>query len=323
MATNVPVTPDTPITIKLSINGSTKKLKVPFRDLGPQVLIDKLRHLLAITPQQEVVFERFSDSAGGYIVLDPSNSHVFKTLIRAAKAKLKLRLKATVTLDPTADGPAEHNEIAGGTEAAPEPVIARTPIYQGSRGSVALDRRSVGSGIFEYLLPEGEAPVPGPFKVSNKELASHGPKRELALRTREATVDIAETTPWTVYCNECDKPMMDAHFHCNVCDSGDFDLCDSCIGAGKHCNSEEHWLIKRVVQDGVITNSTTERVPPRKAIRQEGGQSAVEQEMPGTFTEDTKTLNETIVPTRHAFEPATSETAVGPLAEYLLAPGRN
>ena len=129
----------------------------------------KLRHLLAITPQQEVVFERFSDSAGGYIVLDPKNAHVFKTLIRAAKAKLKLRLKATVTPDPAADGAAELNDTTDKTEAAPEPVIARTPVYHAAcRESVALDRRSVGSGIFQYLSPEDEAPVPGPFKASNK-----------------------------------------------------------------------------------------------------------------------------------------------------------
>ena len=44
-----------------------------------------------------MTFERFSDSAGSYIALDSNNPAVYKQLYRAAKAKLKLRIKATVT----------------------------------------------------------------------------------------------------------------------------------------------------------------------------------------------------------------------------------
>lgn len=34
--------PDTPITIKISVNDSLKKLKLPLKDLGANVLIDKV-----------------------------------------------------------------------------------------------------------------------------------------------------------------------------------------------------------------------------------------------------------------------------------------
>lgn len=44
---------------------------------------------------QEVLFERYSDSAASYVTLDPTNPAVYKQLYRAAKAKLKLRIKAT------------------------------------------------------------------------------------------------------------------------------------------------------------------------------------------------------------------------------------
>lgn len=36
------VTPDTLITIKISVNDSLKKLKLPLKDLGANVLIDKV-----------------------------------------------------------------------------------------------------------------------------------------------------------------------------------------------------------------------------------------------------------------------------------------
>lgn len=49
-----------------------------------------------IPDDQTVVFERYSDSAGSYVILDPKNPAVYKQLYRAAKAKLKLRFKATI-----------------------------------------------------------------------------------------------------------------------------------------------------------------------------------------------------------------------------------
>ncbi|KAL8694027.1 MAG: hypothetical protein Q9218_001265 [Villophora microphyllina] len=91
-------TSDTPITIKLALsNGENRRFKLPLKDLGANTLPHKLRSLLAVPPNQIVTFERFSDSAGSYIALDSNNPAVYKQLFRAAKAKLKLRLKATIS----------------------------------------------------------------------------------------------------------------------------------------------------------------------------------------------------------------------------------
>lgn len=218
MATNIAVTGETPIAIKISVNDSLKKLKLPLKDLGADTLPTKvcrycsltgpvaqglssiitlslvqtlvkhyadtrkpqLRLLLGIAADREVVFERFSDSAGGYILLDTRNPTVFKTLIRAAKAKLKLRLKATMTpnSDDLAAAKAE-NFMAEMPKKEQEPVIARTPAYESAaRHSTALDCRSIGSGIFQFKEAratdsqtasaenENEAPVPHAFNVA-------------------------------------------------------------------------------------------------------------------------------------------------------------
>ncbi|KAK3678941.1 hypothetical protein LTR78_001394 [Recurvomyces mirabilis] len=314
---------DTLITIKIAVNDSLKKLKLPLRDLGANVLPDKLRHVLSIKPEQTVVFERFSDSSGGFVTLDPSNPQVFKTLIRAAKAKLKLRLKATVT-------PIEQEEEASTSEATPakpvKPVIVHSPVYQGSpasRESMAFDRRSVGSGIFQFrearasqqtlTNPKAEAPVPQPFTTDNKDFFQNLAS-PTALPVRNLGVPVAQPAPtvshaWSVYCNECDKPMSDAHYHCSICDGGDYDLCEECVAGGKLCSGEAHWLIKRFIKDGKVVNSTTERISPRlkKAIRIEdllkkpvqAESVEIKKEMPGAFAEDTKTLaEESLIPTR-------------------------
>jgi next-to-BRCA1 protein 1 len=43
--------PDTPITIKISVNDSLKKLKLPLKDLGANVLIDKVSRLMRPNPR--------------------------------------------------------------------------------------------------------------------------------------------------------------------------------------------------------------------------------------------------------------------------------
>lgn len=64
-------------------------------------------------------------------------------------------------------------------------------------------------------------------------------------------------------CNNCGRSIANAHYHCSICENGDYDLCLQCVGAGSSCRGEGHWLIKRTVKDGVVTNSTTETIAPR------------------------------------------------------------
>jgi next-to-BRCA1 protein 1 len=68
---------------------------------------------------------------------------------------------------------------------------------------------------------------------------------------------------WVVYCNNCNNAMEHEHFHCSICDNGDYDLCPSCVDNGIHCPGSGHWMVKRFVQNGAVVNSTTERVGPK------------------------------------------------------------
>lgn len=73
--------------------------------------------------------------------------------------------------------------------------------------------------------------------------------------------------------------MEDEHYHCSICDHGDYDLCQPCVDSGIHCPGSGHWMVKRFVKNGSVVNSTTERVGPK-------GKTQPEQEMPGAFTEE-------------------------------------
>lgn len=72
------------------------------------------------------------------------------------------------------------------------------------------------------------------------------------------------TAAFFIDCNNCGQSVPSEHYHCSICENGDFDLCPQCVDSGVSCPGDEHWLVKRFVKDGVVTNGTTEKVPPRK-----------------------------------------------------------
>ncbi|KAH9906624.1 hypothetical protein F4778DRAFT_588234 [Xylariomycetidae sp. FL2044] len=98
-------------------------------------------------------------------------------------------------------------------------------------------------------------------------------KKQEPKRTESvATLPSCRKPPFTVCCNSCDRPVPDAHYHCSICDDGDFDLCQDCVTRGITCYGDGHWLIKRTVEDGQIKCSTThiaakkERTIPGRTI---------------------------------------------------------
>lgn len=402
MATNVPVTLDTLITIKIVIQGSNRKFKIPLRDLGAHVLPDKLRALLAIPSNQEVVFERYSDSAGAYITLDSENAQVYKTLFRAAKAKLKLRLRATVisneaepspspsaqpahspTLSPPGPSSSRFSSLGNLTVSPPplptqsSPTTIRSSLPPRPTGTYNYNRMAAFNLAMLELNkptvappqplgnksePEAEAPVPRSFPARENFFAGFPEVRrdaDLVFRMKDHVS--APPCSWVVYCNQCDSPMANEHFHCSICDNGDYDLCASCVDKGIHCPGAGHWMVKRFVKDGTVVNSTTERIGPKAKVETE---SEAEKEMPGAFTEEKKPeIYEAEQPTRtcnccvkvfpekefvtcitcddydlcmdchvgtkhghhpgHAFKAATSDTTLTALADFLCCEGRN
>ncbi|KAK4229637.1 next to BRCA1 gene 1 protein [Podospora fimiseda] len=282
------VTPMTLITIKVNYDGSTRRFKLPLKDVGINSLENKLREVLKIPDEAEAVFERYSDSAACFVTLDQQNISVYKQLYRAAKAKQKLKLRVTVKKQPQVEEPQsvvgeekegpkpasvsdEAEEEAIQTAAAhsvPEPIVqAAEPINNPEEKLIPVSSSASDNHI--ESLPE--------WNQYSEELDSLEQQVKETRRTcaevraeNEAVLDVTPppTQPYqaafAVCCNACENTIPEAHYHCSTCDEGDFDLCQDCVDLGATCYSPNHWLIKRFIKNGKIVNSTTERLAPKE-----------------------------------------------------------
>lgn len=131
-----------------------------------------------------------------------------------------------------------------------------------------------------------EAPIPQVFTARDHCLAEITNLRNKYSARRAADKTSAPCTNFTICCNNCDKAIPDSHWHCGICDDGDFDLCQICIDRGVLCDDNEHWMIKRFVKDGQMINSTTTMAP------KDTGKVEDKKDVPGAFTSDAR--NETV-----------------------------
>lgn len=254
MATNA-VCATTPITTKLLYNGSIRRFKIPLKDCGANTLPGKLKELLNIPEGDEVIFERWSDSAASYVVLDSNKPAIYKQLYRAAKAKLKLRIKVTHLVSeasvPQPAAMASSDTLVQKPELTPTVVPmdklteAVAAYLDGEEGKTKL-RCTIGEEVEK--------------EIEKRSVLSQSMFSTTAVITddKASAVKISDYQAYAVYCNVCSSNIGDVHYHCDICDGGDFDLCENCSLTGQHCFKPEHWMIKRSIVNGEVTSSTTQ-----------------------------------------------------------------
>ena len=265
---------------------------------------------------------------------------MYKQLYRAAKAKLKLRIKATIL-----DAPVPQVETAQPEPVTPDRLTSQS--YVPPTAEILMSADSAPNGASSFTAPPAPAPISSLRSIANPHIADaqrqayatylrhHFPTYALGANNSETTLrapeaDVEDEAPssaqqvaegeapapcatsgcqriytdlskfgryndsvtaeefqvpcaaFTVCCNKCHKTIPDAHWHCSICDDGDYDLCRDCVSSGHHCGIEGHFLIKRSVENGKVISSTTETLP-KKAPKVE-----TEKEVPGAFTDEVK-----------------------------------
>lgn len=253
-------------------------------------------------------------------------------MYRAAKAKLKLRIKATV-VDATAPNmeasqpePISPDHLTSHRYVPPRNLdslpwetvnenlfisspVSPIPSIQATESYTHLLNKHMASGMSIIHTHEAPAKVPvaSTETISEPKAAAPVPiKQEVdeapvprAFSDRERFYNIsskAQPTPlramdqsfavsgasFTVCCNKCNANIPDTHWHCSICQDGDYDLCRECVTVGIHCGVPGHFLIKRNIENGRVISSTTETLP-KKTVKIE-----TEKEVPGAFTTEVK-----------------------------------
>ena len=268
MATQPPVGPGTLITVKVGIEGSNRKFKIPLADLGPHVLPQKvsftpltrsrvmrplsrrprhrrhrlltasqltsslkqLRSLLDIPDNQSVVFERYSDSAASYITLDPANATVFKTLARAAKAKLKLRLRATIHSATETD----RGTASAQMDLPPVPTLAFQQMGMPMMHPAAQTSQTTLVNVPGVIPPRAN---PVPFRGQNIPTTRRSPRLsrnaffdELANISRQRELSLRPRAPADVQI-PLPPPAVSWSVYCNLCEkpmAGEHYHCNTC-----------------------------------------------------------------------------------------------
>ncbi|KAK3493831.1 hypothetical protein B0T13DRAFT_402672 [Neurospora crassa] len=278
-----PPSPDTPITLKVAFDGASRRFKLPLRDLTASSLETKLRAHLEIPAETNVVFERYSDSAGTYVTLDPANTSVYKQLFRAAKAKQKLKLRVNRAMaetpaqtstpeapqDTTTEAkPASVEGEATETEGDASPSNPTSPVYdETTEVTKSIETDASPSKTFESLQAQRSDII---TRVNNamdriEDLQSRLPFGRAASVASMPISAISHTdtqestrSGYAVCCNSCDRTIPYEHYHCSVCDDGDFDLCPDCHNnKGVTCHQYGHVLTKRFISNGSITTVDT------------------------------------------------------------------
>lgn len=135
-----------------------------------------------------------------------------------------------------------------------------------------------------------------PFKLPTlpkvEEPKSKSPAPTLSMPTLPTLNDFCGTT-FSIDCNHCGGSVSNEHYHCSKCEMGDFDLCPACINRGITCDGDDHWLIKRTINDGRVVSSNTATLPPKKKTMPPPI-PVVEEEAP-IYEEDQRTCNSCII----------------------------
>ncbi|CCX07078.1 hypothetical protein FPQ18DRAFT_309915 [Pyronema domesticum] len=265
--------PEQLITVKVLYDNETRRFKITLKDVGPTFFEPKMRELLAIPQGREVYFYRYSDSAGEWILLDPNSTPVYKQLFRAAKAKLKLRIKVTTPEGHDTTAPAVQNDSASTLSFPPNYSSlnvnsVRIPATQAAPSiSPAELEGAVAAAVSSYCSgPEFNAQLRDTVR---EEVVKQKPEQSdlISLSEEVPEIPLEQTQPSqpetlldglisaaateNIFCDACKDYVDGFHYHCSICSGGDYDLCMTCVDRKNlHCPNRTHLLTSRDIVNG-------------------------------------------------------------------------
>ncbi|KAH6899739.1 hypothetical protein B0T10DRAFT_394136 [Thelonectria olida] len=228
---------DTLITVKVYYGGVARRTKMPLRDMVPATLESNLRSFLRIPHDTPMKLDRYSDSAGKFVHLDPTDVAIYKQLYRAAKAKSKLKIRATTEaqLYKTFPKPVtveDEPEVAGEsstTETPEEKAPEMTQETQQNQVDISPAPTSATATLFDLpyrdspaqsTFPDDFAPIPATIlpdpsviSLANLIASRTAPLPDCAQEVPEAPFHTSPTESCSLFC----PPPAPATTYSSIC----------------------------------------------------------------------------------------------------------
>ncbi|KAL8992291.1 MAG: hypothetical protein Q9169_007212, partial [Polycauliona sp. 2 TL-2023] len=69
-----------------------------------------------------------------------------------------------------------------------------------------------------------------------------------------------EYTARMVMCSNCQKMPLKLYHHCDICDGGDYDICQACVNKGIRCHEQFHQLVQPMEEVAIDIEPTDEEI---------------------------------------------------------------
>ncbi|KAI5290143.1 hypothetical protein KEM54_002346 [Ascosphaera aggregata] len=283
------ITPSSLITVKIVHQDVTRRYKLQYRELGPSIFPLKIRHLLSIKEDQEMLIERYSDSLASYVPIEIGDHAAYRQLARAAKAKSKVLIRVALSgifaaKTATTSFHQQQQQQQQPQKQSQEPmdgplIVSSSPLPPSS----VVERPN-------HLDITPPAPTPSSTVTAVEEEL----ETSKASGSEMTSAFVQFSSPCWVDCNKCGNRTSECHFHCDECEDGDFDLCPFCVESGIGCHDDNHVMTKRCMKDGVMVNHTkTHEVSGSQRINEPAKSNKTESEpAPSLPTEKCDTPHE-------------------------------
>lgn len=106
--------------------------------------------------------------------------------------------------------------------------------------------------VLLQLFPRNQSPEIEDSTSSGRSSANSDPSLDLTDLEQALLV-----TSGCIICSLCAGRCSTHSYTCKVCDGGNFDLCQACFEAGKHCEQDDHWLAKEASQLSIYTSCSS------------------------------------------------------------------
>lgn len=202
---------------------------------------------------------------------------MYKQLYRAAKAKSKLRIKTTVVDNSTWHSSTQDNLNTNSTELTNPAkfsylaTVLSSPLPEPQTEAASNSTSDLPSNTTTGTNHVAPGDHDQPIQWFDADFAhNQGHCRDELMHDQEnpnipVITHRSPSGAFCIDCNNCGRSVANEHYHCSICENGDFDLCPQCVDLGITCRADDHWLIKRFVNDGIVTNGSTETIAPRKS----------------------------------------------------------